>query len=227
MLKLAKNPLWIAAMNKEIQALEANDTWILTTLPKGKFPVGCRWIYKVKYHSDGTLETDKARLVAKGYTQTEGIDFHETFAPVAKLNTLIVVLTVAAIKNWHLHQLDVNNAFLHGELNEEVYMQLPPGYDITGKSNLVWKLQKSVYGLKQASRQWFHKLTEALIAVGYKQSCVDCSMFTLHKGHHFTVVLVCVDDILVAGNHLGIISIIWALKSLDLQLVFFLTKANM
>lgn len=116
--------------------------------------------------------------------------------------TVRTLLAIAAQKNWHLHQLDVNNAFLHGDLPEEVYMDLPLGYDTQGQSNLVCKLQKSIYGLKQASRQWFHKLTEALLLVGYTQSLADYSVFTLHHEGHFTAVLVYVDDTLIAGDHL-------------------------
>lgn len=142
-------------MNKEIQAVEANQTWLVTLLPPGKVPVGCKWIYKVKYHANGSIERYKAKLVAKGYTQTEGEDFHDTYSPVAKMSTVRTLLAIAAIKNWHLHQLDVNNAFLHGYLPEDVYMTLPLGYNSQGDSTLVCKLQKSLYGLKHASRQWF------------------------------------------------------------------------
>ena len=115
-------------MSSEIQALETNGTWTLTDLPKGKKPIGCRWVYKIKYSSDGTIECYKTRLIAKGYTQVEGMDYKETFAPVAKLVTIRCLLAVAAARNWSLHQLDVQNAFLHGDLHEEVYMLPPPGY---------------------------------------------------------------------------------------------------
>ncbi|KAK3027227.1 hypothetical protein RJ639_041645 [Escallonia herrerae] len=120
-----KHAHWKDAMAKEISAWEANNTWTLMPLPSGKRAIDSKWVYKVKFHPDGTVERYKARLVAKGYTQIEGLDFHETFAPVAKLVTLRCLLAIASIKKWELHQLDVNNAFLHGDLEEEVYMKIP------------------------------------------------------------------------------------------------------
>ncbi|KAK2996639.1 hypothetical protein RJ639_026581 [Escallonia herrerae] len=121
------DPRWKEAMNEEMKSLQENKTWEVIDRPPGKKPVGCRWIYTVKYKADGTIERFKARLVAKGYTQTYGIDYTETFAPVAKINTVRVLLSLAANLNWPLQQFDVKNAFLHGELSEEVYMELPPG----------------------------------------------------------------------------------------------------
>lgn len=115
-------------MNDEIQALEATNTWSIVPSPPGKIPIGCKWVYKTKRYPDGTVERHKARLVAKGYNQKEGINFLDTFSPVAKMVTVKSVLALSAIKKWHLHQLDISNAFLNGDLYEEVYMQLPLGY---------------------------------------------------------------------------------------------------
>ncbi|XP_020207370.1 uncharacterized protein LOC109792374 [Cajanus cajan] len=114
-------------MHEEIFALEENDTWVLTALPHHKTAIGCRWVYKIKHRADGSIERYKARLVAKGYTQMEGLDFIDTYSPVAKLTTVRLILALATMNNWHLKQLDVNNTFLHGILHEEVYMQLPSG----------------------------------------------------------------------------------------------------
>ena len=112
-------------MDKEIQALEQTHTWVLTPLPPGKRPIGCKWVYRVKLNPDGTIERYKARLVAKGYTQRERLDFSETFSPVAKTVSVRVLIALASTKGWPLYQLDINNAFLHGDLDEEVHMDLP------------------------------------------------------------------------------------------------------
>ncbi|KAL4304509.1 hypothetical protein GQ457_10G011320 [Hibiscus cannabinus] len=120
-----KDPRWKKAVEEEIEALEKNGTWTMVDLPQGKKPVGCKWEFTVKYNSDGSIDRYKARLVAKGFTQTYGIDYKETFAPVAKLNTIRVLISLEVNEGWRLHQLDVKNAFLNGRLEEEVYMSIP------------------------------------------------------------------------------------------------------
>ncbi|KAL6134532.1 hypothetical protein ACLB2K_066763 [Fragaria x ananassa] len=126
-MEAAAHPEWQAAMDFELQALQANDTWSLTTLPVGKKPIGCRWVYKIKHKSDGSIERYKARLVAQGFTQLEGIDYQDTFSPTAKIIIVRCLLALAVARRWPLHQMDVNNAFLHDDLQEEIYMSLPPG----------------------------------------------------------------------------------------------------
>ncbi|KAG7543853.1 Reverse transcriptase RNA-dependent DNA polymerase [Arabidopsis thaliana x Arabidopsis arenosa] len=195
---------WIDAMEIEIDALEETNTWTVCSLPYGKKPIGCKWIFKVKLNSDGSLERFKARLVAKGYTQKEGVDYGDTFSPVAKMTTVKVLLSVSAAKNWNLHQLDISNAFLNGDLDEEIYMSLPQGYSPRkGGSlpdNAVLKLEKSLYGLKQASRQWYLKFSTTLMNLGFKKSQADHTLFTRKAGNVFTSLLVYVDDIVIAGN---------------------------
>jgi hypothetical protein len=127
---------WQEAMNSELQALQANGTWTLTLLPTGKIPIGCRWVYKVKLRSDESVERYKAWLVAKGFTQLEGIDYQNTFTPTAKIISIRCLLSLAAARGWPLHQIDVNNAFLHGDLAEEIYMSLP--LDISDRGSRIW-----------------------------------------------------------------------------------------
>ncbi|KAK0581627.1 hypothetical protein LWI29_016112 [Acer saccharum] len=185
-------------MDEEMKALQKNYTWEIVDLPKGKKAVGCRWVYTVKHKAGGSIEKYKARLVAKGYTQTYGVDYQETFAPVAKLNTVRVLLSLAANQEWPLKQLDVKNAFLHGELSEEVYMDLPPGLDSnTGK---VCKLKKALYGLKQSPRAWFGRLSTSMRKFGYQQSNSDHTLFFKRKGDKITMLIVYVDDMIVTGN---------------------------
>ncbi|KAK3035428.1 LOW QUALITY PROTEIN: hypothetical protein RJ639_032853, partial [Escallonia herrerae] len=207
-----KHAHWKDAMAKEISALEANNTWTLMPLPSEKRAIDSKWVYKVKFHPDGTVERYKAQLVAKGYTQIEGLDFHETFAPVAKLVTVQCLLAIASIKKWELHQLDVNNAFLHGDLEEEVYMKIPQGFSKQGE-NRVCRLQKSLYGLRQASRNWYHKFTQSLLVVGFIQSQSDHSLFTFACKGSFLAVLIYVDDVIVTGTDSAKIS--WLKHYLD------------
>jgi len=189
-----KHPGWCKAMSDELLALEQNNTWIITDLPPGKSVIDCKYIYKTKFHADGTIERLKAKLVANGFTQKAGIDYTETCSPVIKLVTVKVLLSIAAIKGWCLLQFDVNNAFLHGDLKEEIYMRKPPGYSV-GRTNQVFKLLRSLYVLKQASR-----FSISLIAFGFTQSKTDYSLFTKVDNSSFIALLVYVYDIIVAGN---------------------------
>ncbi|KAL9230729.1 hypothetical protein vseg_006043 [Gypsophila vaccaria] len=194
-----RDPCWCDAMKKEIDALERNGTWDLADLPPGKKALGCRWVYKIKYKSDGTIERLKARLVVFGNHQVEGLDYGETFAPVVKMGTIRVFLVVAAINKWALHQMDVHNPFLHRDLSEEFYMRLPPCFS-RGKEGKVCRLKKSLYGLRQAPRCWFAKLTSALKSYGFTQSYYDYSLFSYSNGTVRLFILIYVDDLVIAGN---------------------------
>ncbi|KAK9044876.1 hypothetical protein V6N11_058767 [Hibiscus sabdariffa] len=196
-----KDPKWRKAVKEEVCALEKNETWTITDLPQGKKTVGCKWIFVVKYNSNGGVERYKARLVARGFTQTYGLDFIETFAPVAKLNTVRVLLSLAVNCDWRLHQLDVKNAFLNGKLEEEVYMKVPPGLQHIEGANKVCKLNKSLYGLKQSPRAWFERFTAIVLKNGYKQSLADHTLFIkVNSIHKRTILIVYVDDIILTGD---------------------------
>ncbi|KAL0440589.1 UNVERIFIED_CONTAM: Retrovirus-related Pol polyprotein from transposon RE2 [Sesamum latifolium] len=167
--EVVQSPHWRAAMDDEIAALERNSTWDLTDLSAGKKAIGSHWVYKVKLRQDGSIEQYKALLIAKGYNQIEGIDFFDSFSPVAKTVTVRLFIAIATTYHWPILQLDVNNAFLHGHLDEEVYMVL---YTKAG-AGLVCHLKRSLYGLKQASRQWNIELTSKLEVFDFKQSSHD------------------------------------------------------
>jgi hypothetical protein len=146
------NSKWDNAMDEDMAALDANAIWELVALPKDKKAIGCKWVYKVKHNAYGSVSRYKARLVAKGYAQIYGINYEETYSPVAKMTTIRVIIAMAVVKGWSLHQMDVNNVFLHGNLHEEVYMEQPLGYVDQTHPNLVCRLKKALYGLKQAPR---------------------------------------------------------------------------
>ncbi|KAL5729905.1 hypothetical protein ACHQM5_002793 [Ranunculus cassubicifolius] len=187
-------------MIEEFNALIQNQTWSLVPPHPTQQPVGCKWIFKIKYKADGSIERRKARLVAKGYHQQFGIDFTETFCPVAKPTTIRVLLSLAAQGDWKVLQLDVSNAFLHGHLEEDVYMIQPPGFQDPLKPNHVCKLHKSLYGLKQTPRAWYSTLSDSLISLGFIMSSTDHSLFTLTSNNSVVYMLVYLDDILLTGN---------------------------
>ena len=191
-------------MNKEIQTLVDNNTWDLVDLPPGKKPIGNKWVYKVKLKADGSFNRCKARLVAKGFNQKYGIDYEETFSPVVNMSTIRCLLALASFRKWPIFQLDVNNAFLHGDLKEDVYMKVPMGFP--NPRQQVCKLNKSLYGLKQASRQWFARLVDELTTQGFIQSKNDYSLFIKRDHTDITIADVYVDDILLTGINFATIT---------------------
>jgi hypothetical protein len=161
---------WNEAMYKEFKSLKDNQVWELTTLPTGKKAITCKWVYKVKTNSDGSIERYKARLVARGFDQKFGSDYDETFFPVVRLESLRTLIALSTQRGLELHHVDVHTAFLNGTLQEEVYMKQPIGYEKEGEEHLVCKLRKSIYGLKQASRCWNVALDSHLRSMGFTQS---------------------------------------------------------
>jgi hypothetical protein len=194
------NSNWKAAMDSEFNALQKNKTWHLVPSTSGKNIIDCKWVYKIKKKADGSIDRYKARLVAKGFKQRYGIDYEDTFSPVFKAATIRLILSIAVSKGWSLRQLDVQNAFLHGVLEEEVYMRQPPGYEDKAYPHYICKLDKALYGLKQAPRAWYSRLSHKLQELGFVPSKADTSLFYLNKWKYTIFVLVYVDDIIVASS---------------------------
>jgi len=194
------DPQWWAAMADEFHALVDNDTWRLVPKPPGANVVTGKWIYKHKYHSDGTLARHKARWVVRGFTQRHGVDYGETFSPVVKPATIRVVLSIATSRHWPIHQFDVKNAFLHGRLEEIVYSQQPPGFVDPAHPDHVCLLQRSLYGLKQAPRAWYQRFATYLRQLGFVASATDTSLFVLKEGGATAYLLVYVDDIILTAS---------------------------
>uniref|UniRef100_A0A2N9GRB9 Integrase catalytic domain-containing protein n=1 Tax=Fagus sylvatica TaxID=28930 RepID=A0A2N9GRB9_FAGSY len=197
----SSDPLWQQVMKEELDALLKTGTWDLVDLPAGKSAIGCKWVYKIKIRSDGTVDRYKARLVAKGFTQEYGIDYEETFAPVARLSSVRTLIAVSASRHWPLFQMDVKNVFLNGELTEEVYMQLPPGFSQPlGFSPKVCRLRRALYGLKQAPRAWFAKFSSTISQHGFSASSYDSALFFRRSDHGITLLLLYVDDMIITGD---------------------------
>lgn len=191
---------WLGAMEDEMNSLHLNETWELVELPKGKKALKNRWVFVLKNEADGS-KRHKARLVVKGYGQKHGIDFNEIFSPVVKHSSIRVVLSLVANLDLELVQLDIKTAFLHGDLDEEIYMSQPEGFVEESNPNLVCRLKKGLYGLKQASRQWYKKFDTFMQEEGYKRSDFDhCVYMKGNANETFTLLLLYVDDMLIASN---------------------------
>ncbi|RVX16767.1 Retrovirus-related Pol polyprotein from transposon RE1 [Vitis vinifera] len=193
----AKHDCWRQAMQEEIAALEANHTWDIEPCPPTIVPLGCKWVYLVKVRSDGSLDRYKARLVALGNNQEYGVNYEETFAPVTKMTTVRTILALAASSDWPLHQMDVKNAFLHGDLKECIYMKPPRGL-FSSPTSHVCKLRRFLYGLKQAPRAWFEKFHTTLLQFSFRK--YDTSLFLRKSDMGIVVLLVYVDDIVITGS---------------------------
>ena len=190
----------LSAMHEELASMSHNDVWDLVELPVGCEPVGCKWVFKTKRNPNGEIERYKARLVAKGYSQREGIDYKETFSPVSTKDAFCVVMALVAHFDLELHQMDVKTAFLNGDLVEDVFMVQPDGFVENGKEHLVCRLKKSIYGLKQASRQWYLKFDQVVTSFGFKENASDQCIYLKTSGSNFIILVLYVDDILLASS---------------------------
>jgi hypothetical protein len=195
-----ESKLWMEAMQEELNSMKKNNVWELTELPNNRRAIGSKWIFKRKLNASGHVDKYKARLVAKGFTQKEGIDFVETFSPVAKFTSIRIISALSAYYDLELHQMDVKTAFLNGTLDEEIYMSQPDGFIEKGKETMVCKLNRSIYGLKQASRQWYLLFDNAITSYGFSMTEGDHCIYSKIEGNKFVLLSLYVDDILIASN---------------------------
>lgn len=187
-------------MEAEYSALLHNKTWRLVSPSPGSNIIDCKWVFKIKHKSDGSIERYKARLVAKGFKQRYGLDYEDTFSPVVKPTTIHILLSMALTHRWQLRQLNIQNAFLHGVLEEEVYMRQPPGFEDPSCPGHVCHLDKALYGLKQAPRAWHARLSSVLHSLGFTASHADTSLFIFRRPGVTLYLLVYVDDIIVVSS---------------------------
>jgi hypothetical protein len=223
--------LWKKAMDEEMAALDKNEAWDLVEFPTGRNPIGNKWVFKKKLNAEGKVEKYKARLVAKGYSQVEGIDFGEIFSPVAKLTSIIFMLSVVVAFDFEVEQMDVKTTFLHGDLEEEIYMKQPEGFVVKGKKELVCKMKKSLYGLKQSPRMWYQKFDTYMLGLGFTRSKEDHCVYFKLIGDHLIYLVLYVDDMLLIGNNKEIIQDVktqlsskFDMKDLVLQISFWAWK---
>ncbi|WJX23068.1 hypothetical protein P8452_12315 [Trifolium repens] len=190
---------WIEAMQEELNQFKRSEVWDLVPRPKDVNVIGTKWVYKNKSDENGVVTRNKARLVAQGYTQVEGLDFEETFAPVARLESIRLLLGVACILKFKLYHMDVKSAFLNGYLQEEVYVEQPKGFVDPKHPSHVYRLKKALYGLKQAPRAWYERLTQFLEGQGYRKGGSDKTLFVKQEGGKFIIAQIYVNDIVFGG----------------------------
>ncbi|GKA13436.1 retrovirus-related pol polyprotein from transposon TNT 1-94 [Tanacetum coccineum] len=191
---------WIVAMQEELNQFIANDVWELVPQPRNMTIIGTKWVFRNKLDENGIVSRNKARLVAQGYNQQEGIDYDETYAPVARLESIRILLAYACALDFKLFQMDVKSAFLNGFINEEVYVAQPPGFIDFEKPDHVYKLKKALYGLKQAPKAWYDRLKAFLIKHEYKMGMVDNTLFTKKRSSNLIIVQIYVDDIIFGST---------------------------
>ncbi|KAM2808794.1 hypothetical protein PS2_043635 [Malus domestica] len=197
--------LWQKAMEEELESMAKNNVWTLVNPSSNIKPIGCKWVYKTKRDAAGRVERYKARLVAKGFNQREGVDYNDTFSPVSSKDSMRVIMALTSHFDMELHQMDVKTAFLNGDLQEDIHMIQPLGFVERGKEKMVCKLNKSIYGLKQASRQWFLKFDQVITSHGFTENKMDDCIYLKFKGSNFIFLILYVDDILLASSDLQLL----------------------
>jgi hypothetical protein len=189
-------------MIEKLQAIERNNTWELVELPAHTKAIEVKWVFKLKHNADGSIARHKARLVARGFLQREGLDYLEVFAPVARLETVRLVVALACNQGWSTFHLDVKSAFLNGPLDEEVYVTQPPGFVIQKEASKVYKLHKALYGLKQAPRAWNKKIDSYLVELRFVKCKSEYGVYVQVVAQDITIICLYVDDLLVTGSSL-------------------------
>ncbi|CAJ2637099.1 unnamed protein product [Trifolium pratense] len=202
-LEAMSNLKWKQAMEEELCAIEKNQTWQLVKLPTGKKAIAVKWVFKLKLNPDGSVAKHKARLVARGFLQREGLDYSEVFSPVARIETVRLVVAIANANSWPMYHLDVKSAFLNGPLEEVVFVTQPPGFMITGKENMVYRLKKALYGLKQAPRAWNKRIDGFLVKQGFSKCKSEYGVYVQKSTSSIILICLYVDDLLVTGSDLA------------------------
>ena len=175
-------------MQEELNQFERNDVWTLVPRPKNHIIIGTKWVFRNKKDESGVITRNKARLVAQGFNQEEGIDYDETYAPVARLEAIRMLLAYACYKDFKLFQMDVKSAFLNGFINEEVYVEQPPGFENHISPNHVFKLTKALYGLKQTPRAWYEIFSGFLSQKGFSRRKIDTSLFIKYENNDILLI---------------------------------------
>lgn len=188
-------------MQEEWAAIQKNNTWELVEAPTDQKIIGLKWIFKTKYRADGEIQKYKARIVAKGYSQEQGVDYDEVFSPVARIETVRMLLALAAHRRWKVYHLDVKSAFLNGDIHEDVYVEQPRGFEVCGEEHKVYKLRKPLYGLKQAPRSWYSKIDSHFLDRGFQRSSNEHTLYCkTNQAGDTLVVCIYVDDIVFMSS---------------------------
>jgi hypothetical protein len=192
---------WRKAMMEEMDSIEESGTWSLVDLPPGRKPIGVKWVFKMKRDEHGTMSKHKAHLVVKGYAQRHGIDYDEVFAPVARLDSVRLLIVLVAHEGWEVHHMDIKSAFLNGDLQEEVYVEQPTGFIVAGKEHKVLKLKKALYGLHQAPQAWNAKLDGTPLSLGFRRTPSEHTIYIRWNGNVQLVIGVYVDSLIITGSN--------------------------
>jgi hypothetical protein len=191
---------WADAMTEEYQSIIKNDVWEIVPRPKSEDVVSSKWLFKIKHAADGSIEKYKARFVARGFSQKEGINYEETFAPVARYTSIKTIIALAAKMKWKLHQMDVKTAFLNGVIEEEMYIEKPQGFEVEDRKSHVCQLKKALYGLKQAPRAWYGHIDSFLMSLGFTKSKTDSNLYFKIMDNEPVILLLYVDDLFLSGE---------------------------